>query len=52
MDDEVSHGPVGVCISQSDELRGVEGHFNHPHDREWTNMTNHVHPLLAEIVGM
>jgi hypothetical protein len=42
-----------TCISAgSDELRGVEGHFNHPHDREWTNMTNHVHPLLAEIVGM
>jgi hypothetical protein len=52
MDDEVSHGSLDVGISQSDELRGVEGHFNHPHDREWTNMTNHVHPLLAEIVGM
>jgi kynureninase len=38
-------------ILDVDIARGVEGHFDHPHGREWTNMTEHVHPLLAEVVG-
>ena len=32
-------------------ISAVEGHFNHPHGREWTHLTDHVTPLLAEIVG-
>jgi hypothetical protein len=32
-------------------LSAVKGHFSHPHGREWTNLTDHVTPLLAEIVG-
>ncbi|TFY60284.1 hypothetical protein EVJ58_g5245 [Rhodofomes roseus] len=31
--------------------RGVEGHFDHPHGREWMRIADFVHPLLAEIVG-
>ncbi|KII88612.1 hypothetical protein PLICRDRAFT_54440 [Plicaturopsis crispa FD-325 SS-3] len=31
--------------------RAVEGHFDHPHGREWMNIANHVTPLLAELVG-
>jgi len=31
--------------------RAVEGHFNHPLGREWATITDHVHPLFAEIVG-
>jgi len=39
-----------------DELRvwgscAVEGHFAHPHGRPWKDMTDHVNPLLAELVG-
>ena len=29
----------------------VEGHFHHPHGRAWADMVDHVHPLMAEIVG-
>jgi len=29
----------------------VEGHFHHPHGRAWSEMVDHVHPLMAEIVG-
>lgn len=31
--------------------RAVEGHFSHPLGREWMNMTDHVTPLLAELIG-
>ncbi|KDQ33212.1 hypothetical protein PLEOSDRAFT_1060869 [Pleurotus ostreatus PC15] len=31
--------------------RAVEGHFSHPYNRPWTKITDHVHPLLAEVVG-
>ncbi|KDQ60732.1 hypothetical protein JAAARDRAFT_172871 [Jaapia argillacea MUCL 33604] len=31
--------------------RAVEGHFSHPHGREWMNITDHVNPLLAELTG-
>ncbi|KAI9571223.1 pyridoxal phosphate-dependent transferase [Boletus coccyginus] len=31
--------------------RAVEGHFKHPHDREWANIEDTVNPLLAELVG-
>ncbi|KLO12610.1 kynureninase [Schizopora paradoxa] len=30
--------------------RGVEGHFNHPEGRPWSS-TDHINPLLAELVG-
>ena len=29
----------------------VEGHFDHPHGRPWASAVDHVHPLMAEIVG-
>ena len=29
----------------------VEGHFDHPHGRPWASVVDHVHPLMAEIVG-
>jgi len=29
----------------------VEGHFHHPHGRSWAGIVDHVHPLMAEIVG-
>ncbi|KAL0071503.1 Kynureninase (L-kynurenine hydrolase) [Marasmius tenuissimus] len=31
--------------------RAVIGHFSHPYDRPWTSCTDHVVPLLAELVG-
>ncbi|KAF8557252.1 kynureninase [Imleria badia] len=31
--------------------RAVEGHFKHPHGREWMNIADTVTPLLAELVG-
>ncbi|PCH38103.1 kynureninase [Wolfiporia cocos MD-104 SS10] len=31
--------------------RGVEGHFDHPHDRDWMNIADTVHPVLADLVG-
>ena len=30
---------------------GVEGHFDHPHDRSWMYIADTVHPILAELVG-
>ena len=30
---------------------GVEGHFDHPHDRAWVNIQDKATPILAEIVG-
>jgi len=52
---------LGACPKQSvalvqEELdvwgkRAVEGHFHHPHGRSWAGMVDHVHPLMAEIVG-
>lgn len=32
-------------------LRAVEGHFKHPHGREWMNIAETVTPLLAQLVG-
>lgn len=29
----------------------VEGHFHHPNGRSWTEILDHVHPLMAEMVG-
>ncbi|KAI0040486.1 kynureninase [Auriscalpium vulgare] len=29
----------------------VEGHFSHPHGRDWMNITDHVNPLLAQLLG-
>ena len=29
----------------------VEGHFHHPNGRPWAGLVDHVHPLMAEIVG-
>ena len=31
--------------------RAVLGHHDHPHGREWVNITDHVNPLLAELLG-
>ena len=31
--------------------RAVEGHFKHPHGREWMDIADTVTPLLAELVG-
>ncbi|KAI0818577.1 pyridoxal phosphate-dependent transferase [Irpex lacteus] len=31
--------------------RAVEGHFDHPHGRDWMHIADHVHPYFAEIVG-
>lgn len=31
--------------------RAVQGHHEHPHGREWMNITDHVNPLLAELLG-
>ncbi|KAL0569890.1 Kynureninase (L-kynurenine hydrolase) [Marasmius crinis-equi] len=31
--------------------RAVVGHFSHPHGRPWANCTDHVVPLLAELIG-
>ncbi|KAH9981245.1 kynureninase [Lactifluus volemus] len=31
--------------------RAVLGHHDHPHGREWMNITDHVNPLLAELLG-
>ncbi|EGN95407.1 hypothetical protein SERLA73DRAFT_186379 [Serpula lacrymans var. lacrymans S7.3] len=52
---------LGPLSKQSEKLindelkvwrtRAVEGHFSHPHGREWLNIADTVTPLLAEIVG-
>ncbi|KAG8833523.1 Kynureninase (L-kynurenine hydrolase) [Serendipita sp. 399] len=31
--------------------RAVEGHFDHPHGRNWKDITDHVNPILASLVG-
>ncbi|KAH9951871.1 kynureninase [Amylocystis lapponica] len=31
--------------------RGVEGHFDHPHGRNWVDIADSIHPLFADIVG-
>ncbi|KAI0318648.1 pyridoxal phosphate-dependent transferase [Amylostereum chailletii] len=31
--------------------KAVEGHFSHPHGRDWMSITDHVNPLLAELLG-
>ncbi|GBE82014.1 Kynureninase [Sparassis crispa] len=31
--------------------RGVEGHFDHPHGRDWVRIADLAHPMLAELVG-
>jgi hypothetical protein len=31
--------------------RAVQGHHDHPYGREWINITDHVNPLLAELLG-
>jgi hypothetical protein len=31
--------------------RAVQGHHEHPHGREWMDITAHVNPLLAELLG-
>ncbi|KAH8106698.1 kynureninase [Cristinia sonorae] len=31
--------------------RGVEGHFDHPFDRNWVTMADITHPILADLVG-
>lgn len=42
--------PVGqtFCLDN----RGVEGHWSHPHGRNWKDIANCVHPDLAELVGL
>ncbi|KIK59774.1 hypothetical protein GYMLUDRAFT_168744 [Collybiopsis luxurians FD-317 M1] len=31
--------------------RGVVGHFDHPHQRGWVGLVDHIEPYFAEIVG-
>ncbi|OSX65052.1 hypothetical protein POSPLADRAFT_1073326 [Postia placenta MAD-698-R-SB12] len=31
--------------------QGVEGHFDHPHGRDWMHIADTVHPVFAELVG-
>jgi hypothetical protein len=31
--------------------RAVQGHHDHPYGREWVYITDHVNPLLAELLG-
>jgi len=31
--------------------RAVEGHFAHPHGRNWKDITDHVNPILATLAG-
>ncbi|KAG8812736.1 Kynureninase (L-kynurenine hydrolase) [Serendipita sp. 401] len=31
--------------------RAVEGHFDHPHGRNWKDITDHANPILASLVG-
>lgn len=55
-----------LCCFSSDELqlflcanppwmlntsRAVEGHFDHPSGRPWMSITDHINPVLAELVG-
>lgn len=41
-----------VLLSRSRKVRrAVEGHFDHPHGREWVKLTDRVNPLMADIVG-
>ncbi|KAI0256755.1 kynureninase [Lactifluus subvellereus] len=43
---------VWVCADRSCHVRrAVLGHHDHPHGREWINITDHVNPLLAELLG-
>ncbi|EIN07460.1 kynureninase [Punctularia strigosozonata HHB-11173 SS5] len=52
---------LGALPKRSEELvkeefavwgtRAVEGHFDHPHGREWMNIADTVHPFLADLVG-
>ncbi|TFY70378.1 hypothetical protein EVG20_g2647 [Dentipellis fragilis] len=32
-------------------LRGVVAHFAHPKGRDWMTITDHVNPLLADLIG-
>ena len=32
-------------------VRGVEGHFDHPHGRDWMYIADNIHPHFAELVG-
>ncbi|KAI0341706.1 kynureninase [Trametopsis cervina] len=31
--------------------RAVEGHFDHPHGRDWMRIADHIHPHFADLVG-
>lgn len=45
------HHLIGVSDLLLDATSGVEGHFDHPHGREWAKIQDRATPLLAEIVG-
>ncbi|ESK96865.1 kynureninase [Moniliophthora roreri MCA 2997] len=52
---------LGVMSNKSKQLvqeeldvwatRAVIGHFSHPHGRKWVSFTDHITPLIAELVG-
>lgn len=47
--DRTSQRPVRLTFCLD---RGVEGHWSHPHGRNWKDIANCVHPDLAELVGL
>ena len=55
MGEEVTseHTPLSILRATvlTRTVRGVEGHFDHPHSRNWKDITDHVNPLLASLVG-
>jgi hypothetical protein len=40
-----------VYLTLSLRSSAVEGHFSHPHGREWMYLADRVTPLLAGLVG-
>ena len=50
--DDLMASPLSrMTLIDISRLRAVEGHFAHPDGRDWMNITDHVNPLLAELVG-
>ena len=46
------HHRLSVFISHRCALpRAVLGHHDHPRGREWMKITDHVNPILAELLG-
>lgn len=47
-----SHISSAILFSWSTSPRAVEGHFEHPYGRNWKDITDHVNPTLAMLVGL